>query len=227
MPLTGLTWARLKEHLRKCGAIYAAGIVICVLVTNLLYTTTRPQTPMEQEVLIYLVDAYSNPEPLDALAQDALAYGQSVDETLLELRFETILYNDPEQDYTSSMLLMARMSTGEGDAYLASEVAAQYMMGSGICMPLDDYLADGWLADAGLEPVTYTDPETGETYTAGLKLDSVSALSETGSFNNEGACLFIASNSTNVETTLETVEYIINELLEGYHAPAESTEPAA
>lgn len=227
MPLTGLTWARFKEHLRKCGVFYVIGIVVCVLLTNLLYTTTRPQTPDDQEVLIYLVDAYAAAEPLDGLAADALAYGQSVDETLEEVRFEPILYNDPEQDYASSYLLVARMSVGDGDAYFASEIAVDYLMRSGIGLPLEDYLAAGWMEGRGLEPLEYTDEETGETHIVGLKLDNVTALSEMGSFRNENACLFIAGNGSNVETTMATVEYAIDRLLEGYDAPAESTEPAA
>ena len=72
MPLSGLSWFRLKEHFRKCAGFYIIGIVVAVLLTNLLYTTTRPQIPDEREVLIYLVDSLASAEPLDALADDAL-----------------------------------------------------------------------------------------------------------------------------------------------------------
>lgn len=227
MPFKGLTWFRFKEHLRKCGVIYVIGFIVCVLVTNLIYTTTRPQTPMEREVLFYLVDSYSNPEPLNAYAADILAYGQTVDETLEEVRFESINFNDPEQDYTSAYLIMARMSVGDGDVYLASETATNYMLGTEIGLPLDEYLADGWLAAYDLEPVTYTDVDTGTTYVVALRLDSVTALSELGSFYNEGACLFIGANSTNIETSMEVAEYVIAQLMEGNYASAESNEPAA
>lgn len=227
MPLSGLSWFRLKEHFRKCAGFYIIGIVVAVLLTNLLYTTTRPQIPDEREVLIYLVDSLASAEPLDALAEDALVYGQGVDETLEDVRFETILYNDPEQDYTSSYLLVTRMAVGDGDVYLASDIAAEYIIGAGACEPLDDYLAAGWMADCDLEPVTVYDEETGETYTGGLRLDSVTALSETGSMPNEGAVLIVASNGTNIDTSLEVAEYVVERLLEGYDAPAESAEPTA
>lgn len=212
MPFKGLTWFRFKEHLRKCGFIYVIGFIVCALVTNLIYTTTSPRTPMEREVLIYLVDSYSDPEPLNAYAADFLAYGQTVDETLEEVRFESISFNDPSQDYTSAMLIMARMSVGDGDVYLASETAANYMMGAEIGLPLDEYLADGWLADYDLEPVTYTDADTGTTYVTALRLDSVTALSELCGLSTEGACLFIGANSNNIETSMAVAENVISQL---------------
>ena len=129
--------APIKEHFRKCGVFYVAGIIVCMLLTNLLYTTTRPQVAAEREVLLYLVDALSNTEPLEPLAADALAYGQTVDETLEDVHFESILYNDPELDYTSSYLLATRMAAGDGDIYFASEIAADYMMRSEAFLPLD------------------------------------------------------------------------------------------
>ena len=227
MPLPGLTWPRLKEHFRKCGVFYVAGIIVCMLLTNLLYTTTRPQVPAEREVLLYLVDALSNTEPLEPLAADALAYGQTVDETLEDVHFESILYNDPELDYTSSYLLATRMAAGDGDIYFASEIAADYMMRSEAFLPLDEYLDAGWMADLGLDPVTYTSEETGETWIAALRLDTVNALAETGSFPNQGACLIVAANCTNVDTSLEVAQYVVERLLEGYDAPAESAEPTA
>ena len=150
-----------------------------------------------------------------------------MDETLEDVRFETILYNDPEQDYTSSYLLVTRMAVGDGDVYLASDIAAEYLIASGICEPLDAYLDAGWMAECNLEPVSVYDEDTGETYIGGLRLDPVTALAETGSMPNEGAILIVASNGTNVETSLEVVEYVVERLMEGYHAPAESAEPAA
>lgn len=227
MPLKGLSWFRLKEHLRKCAPIYIIGLIVCLLLTNLIYTSTRPQTPMDREVLVYLVDVYSDPVPLNAHAEDILAYGRTQDETLEEVRFESISFNDPEQDYTSAYLIMARMSIGDGDVYLASELATEYLLGYEIGLALEDYLDEGWMEEYGLEPVSYSDPETGETHVVALRLDDVDALADIGSFNNEGACLFIGGNSNNVDTSMQVIEYVVGQLMEGNYAPAESIEPAA
>lgn len=226
MPFKGLTWSRFKEHLRKTSPIYIVGFIVCVLLTNLIYTTTRPQTPADREVLVYLVDSFSDPDPLNACAEDILAYGQTIDETLEEVRFESIQFNDPEQDYTSAYLIMARMSVGDGDVYLASATATDYLLGAQIGLPLERYLDEGWLEEYDLEPVSYTDPETGETSVVALRLDDVDGLLDIGSFNNEGACMFIASNGTNVDTSMQVAEYVIQQLMEGNYAPAESVESA-
>lgn len=224
MPLKGLTWARIKEHLRKRLPIYLVGFLICILLTNLLYTTTAPVTPSDQQVLIYLTDSYSNPDVLSDVAADALEKVQKEDETLLEVEFQGLTFSDPESDYTSAMLLMARLSTGDGDAFFASQTAADYLMGSEAFLPLEDYLDAGWMQDLGLETVEYTSEETGETHIAALKLDSVTALADLGAFNNENAYLIIAANGTNIDTTLKTVETILTSLLEGNYASAENSQ---
>ena len=226
MPFKGLTWLRFKEHLRKTAPIYIVGFIVCVLLTNLIYTTTTPRTPMDREVLVYLVDVYTDPEPLNAHAEDILAYGQTIDETLEEVRFESIQFNDPEQDYTSAYLIMARMSVGDGDVYLASATAADYLLGAEIGMRLDEYLDEGWMEEYGLEPVTYTSPDSSETDIVALRLDDVDGLVDLGCMNNEGACLFIAGTGTNVDTSMQVVEYIVQQLMEGNYAPAEGVESA-
>ena len=243
MPLKGITWFRFKEHFRKCLPVYFVGICLCVLMTNLIFTTTRPQTPPEQTVLIYLVDTYSDSTKLDDLLEPALAHGQESDETLQEIRFESIQFDDPSTDYTSAMLIMTRMALGEGDIYLASQMGAEYIAMAEVAMPLDDYIAEGWLAELGGEPFVYTNPETGETFTAGIDLSNVDALRQRSAFKNEGAYLLVANaNETsegNMETSMDVIEFILqqlmeetaqnaeNELTEGTDASADSAEPTA
>lgn len=227
MPHYGISWFRLKEHFRKYLAVYIVGVVICVLLTNLVYTSTAPQTPYDQEVLIYLADVYTDTEPLDDLAADALAYAQEFDETLLEVNFESLQYVDPEQDYTSSMLLMARLSLGEADVFLASGLCMEALCATEAFLPLDDYLAEGWMEEFALEPYLYTSEETGETFVAGLKLDGVSGLAEIGAFNNEGAVLVITANSTNTDTSMQVAEYIIRQLMEGDYVSTHRPEQEA
>lgn len=233
MPITKFSWPQLREHIRKFLWIYLAGIVVCLFGSNLIWTMTRPQVPIEQAVLVYMADAYSNPDPLNGIAQDMLVRGQEFDETLQQVEFQSLQFSDPNTDYTSSMVMMARLSTGEGDVFLASEDALNYLIGSGATLPLDDYVANGWLSQYDLEPyyaTVVTDEETGETETfmAALRLDEVDALLELEAFNNEGAYLVIASNGTNIETSMKTVEIMIEDLMEGnYHVATESTEPVA
>ena len=53
MPLTGLSWARIREHLRKTAPIYIVGVIIMIFVSDILFTSTRPQIPDDQEAVSY------------------------------------------------------------------------------------------------------------------------------------------------------------------------------
>lgn len=227
MPHFGISLYRLKEHFRKFWAVYIVGCTICALLSSILFTSTAPRTPIEQQVLIYLADDITNPDALEGVKADMLAYGQETDETLQEIVFEHLAYGDPQTDMYGSMILAARLSLREGDAFLASSFATEPLLMNEVYMPLDDYLADGWLADLDLEPVMHTSQETGETHVAALRLDNVPALAEMGAFNNNGAVLMIMWNSTNLETTMNVVEHMIRGLVEGSYASAENTQPAA
>lgn len=216
MPDTGLTGYNLKEHLRKFGLIYAVIIAVTLVLGNLLWISTEPRVPENQRILIYMADEWSNPEPLKDIAADMLIKLQSEDDTLREVAFESLMFADPEREYTGVMVLMTRLAVGEGDIFLANENAMQALVNAGACLPLDDHWAAGWLNDSGLEPyyATLTDDETGETTTllAGLKLDTLDALAARQAFNNRGAYLALALNGQNIESSLKAVEYIVEDL---------------
>lgn len=217
MPITKFSWSSLKEHIRKFFWIYAAVIIIAVVLSNLLWTMTRPQTPIDQQVLVYMADTIAYPEAMDDIAKEMLAEGQKFDETLMEVNFEHLQFSDPSKDYTSGMVLMARLTTGEADAFIASE-DCMVALASLAALDLTDYLADGWLSEYGLEGQTITliDDETGEenTLIAAIPLDSLTALKTRGAFQNEKSFLVIPANGTNRETTMKTIETMIRILAE-------------
>ena len=229
MPDTKFSWRRLREHIRRFFWVYAVGIAVCLVGTNLLWTTTRPRIANEHNVIVMMADAYSTDEPLRDIAADVLARTQAFDETLQEVAFQPLMYT--EGDYSSSMLLVTRLSVGECDAFLASQAAMDALVGSGVLEPLDEAVASGWLGEYGLEPyyVTQEDEETGEsaTFLAGLRLDGVRALNQLGAFNNEGAYLCVTTNGGNVETTMKALEFVLEDLKEAEHAETDAAEPAA
>ncbi len=224
MPDTKFSWRGLREHLRRYIWIYLIGIALCLVGTGLLWTTTAPRLSIRQTVTVYLVDSYSNGDMLGDVAADMLSGIRSTDPSIEQVSFESLLYNDNE--YTSAMLLMTRLAVGEGDAFLACQSAADSLVASGALVPLDDYVADGWLAGFGLEPwyATWRDEQTGEseTYLAGLRLDGVDALIRRGAFNNEGALLCVANNGGNVESTMKALEIMMRDLTEESNAGTEA-----
>ena len=224
MPDTSFSWRGLREHLRRYLWIYLIGVAVCLLGTSLLWTTTAPRLSYDEVITVFLVDTYSNGELLEDVAADMLAGVQAVDPTVKQVSFDSLMYD--ENEYTSAMLLMTRLAVGEGDAFLASQTAAEALVSYQALVHLDDYCADGWLAEYGLEPWygTWRDEETGEseTFLAGLRLDSVDALVERGAFNNEGALLCVATNGSNVENTMKALEVMMADLTEAEHAGTEA-----
>ena len=216
MPDTRFSWRGLLEHLRKFGAIYLIGIAACLFGTNLLWTMTAPTVPPEQSVIVYLAAGYSNPEPLSGIANEMLAETQKMDNTLRSVEFQSLQYIESEMDYTGPMTLLARLSVGEGDAFLANRQVMDQLVLGGALLPLDEIVENGWMKQFELEPyyVTVEDGETGEesTYLAGLKIDTLDALSEMDAFRNEDAFLAIPANGTNQDTTLYALEIMVGAL---------------
>ena len=220
MPDTKFSWPALREHLRKYLWVYLVGVALCLAGTRLLWTMTRPRPSSEQVVAVYLADSYSDPEKLSDIAANALARTRPFDDTLQEVRFESLLFSD--MDYTGSMLLMTRLAVGECDAFFASQAAMDALVNSEALVPLDDYVASGWLSDLALPPYTAAkvdeDGHTGEPYVAGLRLDSVDALVKRQAFENKGAFLCVVNNGGNVETTMKALEFIMRDLMEASDA---------
>ena len=220
MPDTKFSWRGLREHLRRYIWLYLAGIALGLLGAELLWTMTRPRIPNQASVGIYLAAGYSDPTPLQALAPDILARVREDDDSIQQVYFENLLYND--QVYTSSMLLITRLAVGECDAFLASPEAMDALVSTDALMPLDDALAAGWMGGFDLEPyaVTTEDEDTGETatWTAGLRLDAVNALAKLEAFDNEGAFLCVTSNGGNEAATMKALEYLMRDLTEASHA---------
>lgn len=216
MPDTRFSWRGLLEHLRKFGVIYLIGIAACLFGTNLLWTMTAPTIPPEQSVIIYLAAGYSNPEPLSGIANEMLTETQKMDNTLRSVEFQSLQYIESEMDYSGPMTLLARLSVGEGDAFLATHQVMDQLVLGGALLPLDEIVENGWLKRFELEPyfVTVKNEETGEeiTYLAGLKIDTLDALSEMDAFRNEDAFLAIPANGTNQDTTLYALEIMVGAL---------------
>ena len=224
MPDTKFSWPALREHIRRYLWVYLIGIVVCLAATRLLWTMTRPHYANGEVVAVYMADRYSDPDPLSDVAAHALEQTRPFDETLKEVRFESLMYN--EQDYTSSMLLLTRLAVGECDAFFASQAAMDALVSSEALVPLDDYVAAGWLGGLGLEPYYAAreneDGSAGASYLAGLRLDSVNALVQRQAFENEGAFLCVANNGGNVETTMKALETIMTDLTEASDAGTEA-----
>lgn len=216
MPDIHFTWRGLWDHLRKYVWVYLVGIALCLFATNLLWTVTRPRLSNEQAVTICLAGPWSDPAPLQEVADEALRRTRPFDEGLKEVSFQSLHYD--ENQYTSQMLMVARLSVGECDAFFASRQALDALISAGILAPLDEAVAGGWPADGDMAPfrATLTDEETGrsETFLAALSLEGLDVLARLGAFDNRDAWLCVTRNGGNTETTMKALETVMAALWE-------------
>lgn len=204
MPDTKLNGVNLREHLRRHLVAYIAVIAALMALTELVWTVTTPRVPDDRQVLIYLAGPYSDSTALDSVAADVTMRCREDFPELESVAFEGLLFMDPEESMTGRMLLMTRLATGEGDAFLASQDAMDALVSAGACLPLDEYWADGWLSGCGLEPYYAEAGEAGRRL-CGLRIDALHALYDLGAFDNRGAYLAVAANGRNLDSTLRAV----------------------
>lgn len=208
MPATGFS----REHFRKNALAYIAAVAAALVLTELLWTATAPRLPEGSRVLFYLAAPWSDAAPLNALSGDLLAAARERFPELQSVSFESLRFPDDLDDYTGQILLMTRLSSGEGDAFLASRSAMSVLCQYGACLPLDDYWAAGWLADSGLTPCYSAPPEGGGRRLTGLELDGLTALKEMGVFMDDGICLAVIDNGQDPAPTLHVIERLVDAL---------------
>lgn len=223
MPVTKFSWAALKENVRKFGALYLVGIVTMLACSNLIWSMTRPQIPIEESVTVYIANEYSNPDVLEDIEALMLEEGRKIDETLKEVVFYGMTYLNPQEDYAGSMVLATRLASREADALICNEYALANMQSAEAALDLQPYLDAGWLEGLDIETQTLeiyeyaidgTITDVLGSYTGAIKLDNVDGLYKLGAMDNTGTYLVIANNSANLETTLETVEVMLRALME-------------
>lgn len=214
MPDTRLTLENLRAHLRRYGLVYIVAVAAALILSNLLWTVTAPRVAENRRIVILLADAWTDDQPLRPLTEALLSAAQSVDPDMETVEFESLIFSDPEADYTGPMVLMTRLATGEGDIFLAGPGAMATLVQAGACLDLREIRAAGHLT--GLEPciVDSTDPETGAVtrQVAGLHLDTLRALEDMGVMEAAGACLALSANSPKTEAAVAVAQALIDAL---------------
>lgn len=180
MPEGGMSRARLRAHLRRCWAVYLVGAVAVLLLNNLIYTVTRPRASEEETLRVMLLNVDWEP---DGGAQAALLEEiQARDGRIRALELESIVAAR-EEDPQAGMLLTVKLVAGYGDVYVTDAEGFALLADRAACQSVADVEAPGW------EAVECIDPETGARYPGALR-------------SGAGLYIVVASNGTNIESTL-------------------------
>ena len=218
MPNTKMTREKWKNHFQYGKMLYIVIALVAVLVADLVYTMTTYQAPNARRVDIMFVQSYTDTEQLDDFAVEALADGQSFDETLEELTFQSIAYDPSDSsDYYGSQKFMVMLAAQEGDIYILPESLLESMVDQEIVISLDDYIESGVISalDADLEAGTLEeayDEDEGETATGIKHIYAYSIENWYGlmdhNIDNRGMYACIMAYSQNQDTVAHVLEYM-------------------
>jgi maltose-binding protein MalE len=202
----------LQNHLHYDWWKYVVGIVVTVMLWNLVSTMTRPQTPPDKKVDIFLVGDYLLEENAEPISQRML---EDFPE-LLEINFMNIpLGGDPELEIMGRQKLMVVIGAQEGDIFVFSKQEYETFAKQGAFMPLDEYIDDEitkYIPAEELEKyklsVEYEYAQDKQPHIYGIPLKGVTIFNDTG-YNVEDKVLSIMAYSKNKEKAIEVMKWIV------------------
>lgn len=164
MPTKKLSRAEIQTHLRRWFWVYLLGAAALLFLNHLAFTMTQPRTPEENILRVYLVGPAAEVPPgaEDALLEKVRAEVPAI----AKIEFISLPFAGDGMS-SADMLLPARLTLGDGDAFICSPAAYRTLLNLGACLPLEDILISGWMRD--YTPV-YAEDETGDTFAAAMLL---------------------------------------------------------
>jgi hypothetical protein len=242
MPKTRFNKESLANHFHYGKWMYVLIIALSLFGMDLLFTVTEYHPPAERKVEIYLMGGVGDVDQLDDLAARALAYGQTIDPTLEEVSFLPLNYTG-EDDVYGPQKLMVLLAAREGNVYLVDRNYLEQFVEMGVSQPLDVYIAQGMLqpGDRDLTNVTYDEPAldeetppSGNKYIYALQAKPLQGLMQTEEpvYYPDDKYVTVCSYAPNMDTTIQVLQFIMNELTAeavpiAEAAPTAEAEPTA
>ena len=127
---------RLQNHLSYDWWKYVVAILVTVMLWSLITAMTRPQTPPEKKVDIFLIGDYALDEHIQLVSQRML------DEfpELLEINIMNIPLGegiDPQLEMASRQKLMVMLASQSGDIFVFNKEDYEQFAKQGAFIPLE------------------------------------------------------------------------------------------
>ncbi len=201
----------LQNHLHYDWWKYVVGIVVTIMMWNLVFTMSRPQTPRDKKVDIFLVGDFLLEEKAESVSQRMLEDFPD----LLEINFLNIPLGDPELEVMGRQKLMVMIGAQEGDIFVFSKEEFEAYAKQGAFMPLDEYIDDEitkYVSEEELEEyklsVEDEYAEDKQPHIYGIPLKGVTLLNDTG-YDVEDKVVSIIAYSKNREKAIEVMKWIV------------------
>ena len=200
-----ITKEKIKNHFHYSWWMYVVLVVGAVFFWNLLFTTTRYQTPNHRNVEFYAV-GYQDERTVAAMEEMLEAIHGELMPEMEEVSYQILTLDETY----GPVQLMVWASAGQGDIYLLPRDDFQQMAQGGGLINLQPYIDDGSLLVEGmkLSEGAVRNPETGEIMQCGIPADSLAGLQPLG-LREEGSLLCVLATGGNVKEAVSFVNYLV------------------
>ena len=203
-----ITKARMRNHFHYFWWQYLILLLVAIFGWNLVYTTTRYQSPEHLKVEWYY-EGYSG--------QNTYEYAEQLLADVKAERFpdmEEVTFTMVGMDETyGQMQLMVWSTAGQGDLYMLLEENFASLAYSGVMADLQPYIDSGVLNVEGIDLSNsyVTDEETGETYLVGIPTDSLKGFLKY-EVDPAGKYMGLLINGGNLDNTVKMMAWFLDNL---------------
>ena len=201
-----ITKDKIRNHFHYSFWKYFVLILIALFGWNLIYTSTRYQSPDNLKVEFYAEAGAVGGKDLQTLADQI--HTESMPE-MEEVTASTITYDQTYGD----MQLTVWVSAGQGDVYLLSSTRFQSLASNEALIDLQPYIDNGTLNVDGLDLSNgyYTDTDTGTKTLVGIPTDQLPGLADYGLITSDGVLCALVNNG-NDAYTMKFLDYLLTHM---------------
>ncbi len=201
-----ITKQKINNHFQYGFWKYLLLVVIALAGWNLIYTSTRYQSPDNLKVEFYAESSGLSGEDLQTLADKI---HEEVMPEMEEVTATLITYDETYGD----MQLVVWVSAAQGDVYLLSDDRFSSLVGSDALLDLKPYVDSGELDTSGLDltGAYTTDATTGSTTLLGIPVEGLPKLADYGLVSSD-AELCVLVNNGNDEYAIKFLNYLLTHM---------------
>jgi hypothetical protein len=198
-----ITKQKVQNHLQYGLWKYLLLIVIALAGWNLIYTTTRYQSPENLKVEFYAQASGAESIDLQVLADQI---HEEIMPEMEEVSTNLVTYDDTYGD----MQLMVWVSAAQGDVYLLSSDRFKSLASNEALLDLQPYIDSGALDVTGLDLTDgyVKNDETGEVKLVGIPTAQLPKLADYGVLTTDAALCVLANNG-NDEYSIKFLNYLL------------------
>lgn len=202
--------ATLRNHIHYDWWKYVTGILATMFIWSMVTTMTRPQTPPEKKLDIYMVGDYMLLDTAEPIENKIL---EDFPE-LLEVNIFNISLQG-EMEYMGRQQLMVMLGSQSGDIFVFDEQEFKMIAEQGAFVPLDEYVEElkGFVSEEKLEKYKFKDLEEEEYHYYGVPMEGITLFKETG-YDVSDKVMGVMAYSKNQEKAIEAVKWFLEKGVE-------------